>query len=995
MNIRERYQKLSTSTASDYTVEEIKSLRVDCAKENNLQYLYYCDLLLIEIYNTRGKTDEALSIASKDISLVDPTLFRNIYLSFLDQLIYIYISKKNYKTAYRYLHMKKDYLDYNDNNEVNRWYLESAYVYSELKNKSKALQCLEAITKNNCDKSMLSLVYSNITKLYIDEENIYKAKENLDLCLKYVFEINDEEGKVYCDYLYAKLCVLEKNTKTAIKVYNEMFKSMKEISGDYLSIYLEFINLLIDNDDLDYANKLLSKVEEEYKLTTDKYLKMAYYKTILKIHCYKTRKPTIDYVKLLNQIEVLDAEISENEAYLSDENNEDDQNTMVMNKLYEENNKILNLVNSISCSLFNDNVRNTLIDYLKNLNDFVMIDEAQLVVFDKSIYSPIIELYSDFDKVWTYQTKKERCYERMFTFTQLRNTVFETVIDSKQELSFDLMNYNSKLIDVITQKSLKDLNYNYIVCLPIFDNKTLIGSMLYLSKKNDITSNRNQMILQIANKLLESKLVSLFMQENLRSQKNILNNAINAMQEGLYYFNPSSDEIILSNQAKNFLGFNENRINREAFLNLIDSAEQEEYVNVVLKALNVGESYKFTFHLEIDSEKVLIEEKASPYISKDGNIDFYVCTLSKIDYLVENTLYSSNGILEFNKTIFEIKEKSKSVEYKFTLVSFRVWNLNDYAGEVKELVISEISSIIANAFGSDVYFVDGDFKVICEMMNDLRTIERQINQVLKKLDKGIISNEQLINFKSTSSVVRYPRDSFNIVDICSFSSIILNKNKRMQLFSDELYKQHIKKTSINQIVSEQLKKNDINLLLLELQSKFGKAYEVKFNIRGLTNRESLLDYLDDKVRLEFELSYMDVLFKKIDKIEEDIFVHLSIYTLDYILKNNSLKGKDLSKIVIVIDDFSNNIVEILVSMREFKVRFFINLNVLSEMSLSFLNRKLISGIYINESIDNKIRENILKVFAIYNLFVFANYEYTDYNSVIYRSDNLIEFDDVK
>ena len=106
MNIRERYEKLSKSTPSDYTIEEIKSLRVDCAKENNLQYLYYCDLLLIDIYNSRGRVDEALSIASKDIELVDATIFRSIYVSFLDQLIYIYISRKNYKTAYRYLNMK-------------------------------------------------------------------------------------------------------------------------------------------------------------------------------------------------------------------------------------------------------------------------------------------------------------------------------------------------------------------------------------------------------------------------------------------------------------------------------------------------------------------------------------------------------------------------------------------------------------------------------------------------------------------------------------------------------------------------------------------------------------------------------------------------------------------------------------------------------------------------------------------------------------------------
>ena len=991
MNIRERYEKLNTSTPSDYTIEEIKSLRVDCAKENNLQYLYYCDLLLIDIYNSRGRVDEALSIASKDIELVDATIFRSIYVSFLDQLIYIYISRKNYKTAYRYLNMKKNYLDPNDSEEVNRWYLESAYLFAELKNKAKALQCLEAITRNNCNKAMLSLVYSNMTKLYIDEENIYKAKESLNQCLNYVYEYNDEEGKTYCDYLFAKLCVLEKNTRGAIKTFNDMFKGMKEITPEYLPIYLEFINLLIDNDDLDYANKLLSRNEDEYKLTNDKYLKRDYFKTLLKIHCYKTRKPTIDYVKLLNQIEKLDSEILENEAYLVEENNEDEQNVMISTKVSEENTNVLNLVNAISCSLVNDSVRNTLIDYAKNLTNFVQFDEMQLVIFDKSNYFPILDLYTDYDKVWTYQVKKERCYERVFTFGQLSNTVFESIIESKQELSFDLMNYSSTLKDVITQKNLKDLNYNFIVCLPIFDSGSLIGSMVYLSKNNDITVNRNQMLLQTSNKLLESKLVSLFMQENLRSQKNILNNAINAMQEGLYYFNPQSSEIVLTPQAKNFLGFDDLKVNREKFLALVDESEVEAYTSTIAKALNVGENYKFTFHLNIEGEKVLIEEKASPYITKDGNIDFYVCTLTKIDYLVETNKYSSFGVLEFNKDIQEVKEKARNVEYKFSLIDFRIWNLNDYVGETKDYLIDYFSNIISSIFECKCYYVDGDFKVIYEMMNDLRTIDKNVSLVLKRLDKGIIKDEQLMNFKSSASIIRYPRDSFNIDDIFTFSTIILNKNKKIQLYSDELYKQHIKKSSINKIVSEQLKNNNVELMLLKLNSRFGKAYEVKYNIRGLTNRENIVDLLDEKIRLEFELKVFDKLYTKLSKLDEDIFLHLSINTLDYIIKNNVFKNKSLDNLIIIIDDYSGGFDEIIENLREYRLRIFVNYNILNDLSLNILNRRLLSGIYINESIDNKVRENVLKVFNVYGLFVLANYEFADYSSVIYRTDKLIEF----
>ena len=187
MNIKERYEKLVSSTNNTSTIDEIKQLKIDCSKAMNYEYFYYCDLLLADLYTDNGNIDDALAISLKDLNSIDSSVFRSIYVSFLDRIIYIYISKKNFKTAYCYMNMKKDHLDLNNKQEVNRWYLESAYVYAELNSISKALQSLEAIVNNDADDAMLSLVYSNMTKLYIDQENVEKAKESLNLCLKYVY----------------------------------------------------------------------------------------------------------------------------------------------------------------------------------------------------------------------------------------------------------------------------------------------------------------------------------------------------------------------------------------------------------------------------------------------------------------------------------------------------------------------------------------------------------------------------------------------------------------------------------------------------------------------------------------------------------------------------------------------------------------------------------------------------------------------------------------
>lgn len=109
MNIKERYLIFANRQNTLNDISEIKNLRDLCLKEMNYEYQYYCDLLLADIYTENNQLDEALNISNKDLEVIDPNIFRVIYLSFLERIIYIYIQKKNYNIAYRYSNMKKKY----------------------------------------------------------------------------------------------------------------------------------------------------------------------------------------------------------------------------------------------------------------------------------------------------------------------------------------------------------------------------------------------------------------------------------------------------------------------------------------------------------------------------------------------------------------------------------------------------------------------------------------------------------------------------------------------------------------------------------------------------------------------------------------------------------------------------------------------------------------------------------------------------------------------
>ena len=87
--------------------------------------------------------------------------------------------------------------------EVNRWYLEMAYIYAALNQKDKALLNLKAILNNYPSDYLKSYALSNITKLYIDQNMIAEAKDTLNECIALVY-LNDKEGIIR--YLRQALC---------------------------------------------------------------------------------------------------------------------------------------------------------------------------------------------------------------------------------------------------------------------------------------------------------------------------------------------------------------------------------------------------------------------------------------------------------------------------------------------------------------------------------------------------------------------------------------------------------------------------------------------------------------------------------------------------------------------------------------------------------------------------------------------------------------------
>src|SRR5690554_2685415 len=333
MNIKEAYIELTNKQLNLSDFNDILNFKHECKIQMNQEYLYLADILIIDLYINEGLYDDALNIANKLFNNIDNVVFQKIYISLLERYIYIFIQKRNYKSAYRYAFMKRNALDLENVDEVNRWYLEMAYIYAELNQKDKALLHLKAVLNNYPDDNTRSLALSNLTKLYIDQAQDNEAKETLNECISLVYKLEDEEGIVYCEYLNAKLHILEKNYKLARQSFQGIFKNIHAISENYLGIANEYIALLIEMDLYDEAFRVSQKYIKEIESSENLYVKKDFYKNYLKIYVLKNKNFREDLRQLLQAIDVLEAEIEKIDENILSESIEDDKNIEIANKL--------------------------------------------------------------------------------------------------------------------------------------------------------------------------------------------------------------------------------------------------------------------------------------------------------------------------------------------------------------------------------------------------------------------------------------------------------------------------------------------------------------------------------------------------------------------------------------------------------------------------------------------------------------------------------------
>lgn len=942
MTINQGYNQLLEKDKNLDLLSEVYELRNLCEKEGNEEYFYLCTNLIIEIFLEEGLLDDALktSLMTLDNLELHKEQYKDIYKKLLDDLAYIYITNQNYQRALEVEHMKKDFLDSENKDEINRWLLECSYIHEAIGEKNDALMKLKAVLSNNPTDEIKSVALSNIIKLYVDANDFQLAKEKLNECIKLVNEINDLQGIRYCEYLRGKILRLEKNYKESYVVLNKLIKEINELDSENFNYLNEYISLLFDMGLIQEGLDLTARYYDIVNKSLDLDNKLIFYKLCLRLDLSlnKKKKGTFDSSILFDQISSLEKEISENRNIQTSELRQNDLIIESENSAKAITKKMLEGLESLDFS-HKLSVRDFLINYSNSLVNRIPMDEIQYLIIDKSVSTVLPVLPTNIDIISLYQYKNNRLYERKIGYKNLERSAVEKIIEEQKAFSCDLSKANSTFKDIIT---MDDYNYNYLYVIPLFNDFGLFGCILHLSKSEFLVENFSLSFLKASSTVFESHLLNLLFILNNKLEKELLATATNQLNYGLFYYNGYSKRIILSDNLSKILGLN-SEIAINEYNSLVSSNDLDEY-SKKSQLINEKKNYNITYHLRIDNQDILFREQAKPI--EINNSLYYVGTIDKV--IIDDV------IKEINKDkLLEINDLKKALEIRkdksFNGLIIKS-DLNNIKLNQKDNYLYDLSLELKDLFNLPIYLLEDYFVILFDKLT--------VKEIKKKLSSRFINK-----YNCRFTLLQYPKQLVRLDDFIGLSKNLLSTStSEIEIeFNNEIYANYISVNTISSCVNKAIVNENVELLsqAVTLNSQL-VGYYITPNIMGVYNNNAL-KVIDNNLMNRLD-EYM------IRKLESKDFISIYSISLDSLFDIlNRYNIKVDAKIVFEVNQYSdyNKINEIINKLSNTKCRLIISNELLKNISLYNLinNGSIILG--FNEVIDDIYMKNFENFISSY------------------------------
>lgn len=992
MNIKDTYNVLLTKDLTIINFDEVTELRNQCKLENNYEYYYLSTLLQIDIYINENLLDDALNITLRNFNDLDKSLYSNIYVSVLERLIYIFITKRNFQSAFKYANEKQNYINNNDVETVNRWYLEMAYIYEALQEKSKSLTNLLAILNNNPDDSLKVIILGNITKLYIDAKDIENATNYLEKCMNLTEKLNDEASLRYCDYLNAKILMLEKKNKFAIKIFVDLFKNNKTFDDENIGYLNEFISLLIEEEQYSEAKKYIDSYQKYVLESKDQYLKKDFYKNNLKVAMMLLPGSKEEIRKLLDYIELIENDISKNDEKNIIEASEDSKTFELNEKLHETLEQIEKTINLVNFAMVKTGERESILEFSKSLEKIVPFNEALYVIFNRANFELLTNLYDSFSSVSTFNYKKQRLYERELKYNDLNGTIIEMLISGAKDINIDFSDTNIHIKDPISGLAYTDLKVKWLFATSLNYDGDLYGCVVFTSSIYDISDPMAIINLKIASQLLESKLINLFYQENLQTQNEILEVAMSGLQEGIFYFEKKNQRMAITEPLSRFLQIPDTKISRNDYAKLVVE-EDKEKIDRINDFIEQGVNYKVAYTLKINGSFINVIEQGKPYISRDKIVKFYVCTINKVDVLEKEVKIYTKNMLD----VFDYFEKKKSIknqvqnsEFKFTEILVKVNNLDSFSSTIKANICLQKYKVLNEISEQNVFFINENTFSIITYTIDQRNLEKIFRLISNIFNEKSNIEECEIILDYSISMIRYPKDISIVDDLFEYNEYCVDTKYINNQFDNEDYIKFVNNKQMNNIVSDKINSNSVQILYSIIKmDEITVGYYVRYNIPGILMNVNVKNILSENNIINFELYMLNKILGE-EKSLHVKFIELNDITIKNLIENDYLKkfsAEELKSIIVCING-SKNIINNIEYLSKNMVKIFLKENTFKEIPFDISIYTKISGI---QMINEEKSQEFYDIMRVFKYQLLEDERNSTYRNSIYFTDEIIDF----
>lgn len=930
MTIKEKYNELLDKEYKFSLINEINTLKEQCIIENNTEYLFKCNILISDIYIEHQNFNEALTLLLKDIKNVDKIIFKNIYLDFLDRLIYLYINKRNYNIALRYISDKEKELNPNDSDSFNRLFLEYSYVYGEVNKLDKSEAYLLKILSNYPDDNIKSVVLSNLTKIYIDKNDIANAKKYLNQCIAYS---NDHESEVYNDYLLAKICVLEGKEKEGLQLYDNIFVN-EEINSMTLAMMNDYLKLLNSLKKYNKSLLLMNKLSLFINATDDLYIINSFYHN--KLDYFIALKDNNNITITMKEIEAIEKQISDNEKNLLNANLEEDKKDIEEKTKVKTFNQIDLLTNLVDTALKGNTLREIIMDFSSKVQKIINFDELQFILFNRVNEKE----YQISNEINCFRYKNNRLFEKNIAYEDLKGSIVEMLINTNKPIAIDFTNCNLDIKDLFNNKIYNKEENRYLNCLPCLYKDDTFAVVIYSSKSNDLTDYSNSILLKIATKMLESPLIIQFVEENISRVENLNNFIVNNNKIGLFQIN--NNTLYLSNELKELLQLKHSSISIESFKKHIFNSDLNKYNDHLISDTKSIIQYKY----QLNDKIIELYEIIEPVTDFNGKVLYRQGMIKSLESESNGYALSMKDLI---KKIEDLKKNINDIAFKFSLI--KIQGIVDEYEDIKK------------SFGLEPFYLnDGSFIVI---------LENEVNQrTLDKLCKDYINR---------SSIVRFPRDVINIDEMLDISSMMLESHKHY--FTNDVYREFVKKNNLSNRIDSILDK-ELKLMILSFKCfDNSKLYEIKPAIFGFDEKDNIYKYLSSDLLRKYENKFLDT-FMKLNFIDNCIFPlsNNSIYKLftEYDLST-------IAEIDVIMYEFNKITPAIIEKCKTLHKQIYIDYSLISQLDAYYLTTGVIKGIYIGNNVNVDVNK-LFRLLSMFNLRLLCYNDAYDYDKVCYYNN---------